>query len=159
MRSSSFWRSVFITALIAAVLDLAGAIFSFKASRGAFPVNILKYIAGGLLKDKAMNGGTEMHVLGGVLHYFISLVWTVLFYFMYPKLKFLHKNYMFNAFVYGILIWCIMNLVVLPLSAWKAPISFQNLKEIIKAASILILCVALPIAFRSKKYYQSNVPN
>ena len=157
MTSKSFWRSVLITACIAAVLDLAGAIVSFKVSRGGFPVNILKYIAGGLFKGKAIEGGAEMHILGGIIHFFIALIWTFLYYYFFPKIKLLQKNYILNAFFYGIVIWCIMNLIVLPLSAWKAPVSFQNIKEIIKAMVILILCVALPIAFRAKKYYQSNL--
>jgi len=155
MNRSAFWISVMITALLAGSLDLLGAILSFKASRGTFPVNIFKYIAGGVLKGKAMEGGVEMHLLGGFLHFFIAFIWSFIFYGIYPRLKFLHhQSIVVLIILWGIIIWSVMNLVVLPLSAWKAPIHFQNPREIAKAVLIIIICVAWPIVLRTKNYYK-----
>lgn len=155
MNKTAFWVSVILTALLAGSLDLFGAILSFKASRGTFPVNILKYIAGGVLKDKAMEGGAEMHLLGGFLHFFIAFIWTFIFYTFYPRLKILTNHSLVVSIVWGVIIWSVMNLVVLPQSAWKAPISFQNPWEIAKAVLIIIFCVSWPIVWRAKNYYKS----
>lgn len=157
MYKLAFWSSVMLTALIAGSLDLFGAILSFKASRGTFPVNILKYIAGGVLKGRAMEGGAEMHFLGGFLHFFIAFIWTFIFYTLYPRLKMLQIHSIVVMVLWGIIIWSVMNLVVLPLSAWRAPISFQNPWEITKAVFILIFCVAAPIVWRAENYYKSKM--
>jgi len=157
MNKSAFWISIILTAFLAGSLDLFGAILSFKASRGTFPVNILKYIAGGVLKGKAMEGGVEMHLLGGFLHFFIAFIWSFIFYIIYPRLKSLQKHSMVVVIIWGMIIWSVMNLMVLPLSAWKAPISFQNPREIAKAVSIIIICVSWPIIWRAKNYYKSDI--
>ena len=159
MNKPAFWVSIILTALLAGSLDLFGAILSFKASRGTFPVNILKYIAGGVLKGKAMEGGAEMHILGGFFHFSIAFIWSFIFYSLYPRLKMLQHHSIVVIVLWGIIIWSVMNLVVLPLSAWRAPISFQNPWEITKAVFIIIFCVSGPIVWRAKNYYKSNMAN
>lgn len=154
--SSGFIRHFFITTLLAGCCDLAGAIILFAAVRRSFPVKIFEYIAGGVYGSKAMDGGWTMNVLGAALHFLIAGIWTLLIYVLYPHLKFLHRSIWVNALCIGLLAWGIMNLVVLPLSAWKVPVTPFHVKESIKAALTLIICIGIPVAWRVKSYYQKE---
>jgi hypothetical protein len=77
-----------------------------------------------------------------------------LIYFLYPRLPFLQKSRFISAILYGLVIWAVMNLAVLPLSAWNAPIRLVPV-EAAKAAFILIVCVGLPVVVRAGSYYKS----
>lgn len=147
-------RSILITTVLAGMLDLAGAVISYMLVRRTFPVKILEYIAGGVHGGAALDGSFLMNVQGGIFHFLIAGCWTVFFYMLFPSFRFLHRSVWLNALLYGLLIWAVMNIVVLPLSAWKVPVSPIRVKEAGKAATILIICVALPIAWRTKRFYK-----
>ena len=155
MLSSKLLKSITLTALVAGTLDLAGAVVSYMLSRGGiFPKKILEYIAGGWYGGTALDGSLKMNIIGGLSHFFIATCWTVLFYLLYPRLRFLQKNSLISAVLYGLVIWAVMNLVVLPLSAWHAPVTVVP-SEAAKAAFILIVCVGLPVAVGAGSYYRS----
>ena len=155
MISSKLLKSIALTAFVAGTLDLAGAVVSYMLSRGgSFPKKILEYIAGGWFGSTALDGSLKMNIIGGLSHFFIATCWTVLFYFLYPRLRFLQKNSLISAVLYGLVIWAVMNLAVLPLSAWHAPVTIVP-REAVKAAFILIVCVGLPVAVGAGSYYQS----
>lgn len=155
MHSSKLLKSVALTAFIAGTLDLAGAVVSYMFSRGGgFPKKILEYIAGGWFGSQALDGSLKMNIIGGLSHFFIAACWTLLFYLLYPRLRFLQKNIFISALLYGLLIWAVMNLVVLPLSAWQAPVTIVP-RETAKAAFILIVCVGLPVVIGASRYYRS----
>jgi len=150
-----FIKHYTVTTILAGFCDLAGAIFLFAAVRRSFPVKIFEYIAGGIYGSHAMDGGWKMNVLGAALHFLIAGIWTLLFYIIYPYVKFLHRSIWVNAIVLGIIAWSIMNLIVLPLSAWKVPVTPFHAKEAFKAVMTLIVCIGIPIAWRVKRYYRS----
>ncbi len=155
MHSSKLLKSITLTAFVAGTLDLAGAVVSYMLSRGgSFPKKILEYIAGGWYGSPALDGSLKMNIIGILSHFFIATCWTVLFYFLYPRLRILQKNSLISAVLYGLVIWAVMNLVVLPLSAWHAPVMIVP-REAVKAAFILIVCVGLPVAVGAGGYYQS----
>jgi hypothetical protein len=155
MKNKGLAGTILITALIAAVLDLAGAVINYMISSGGkFPKKILEYIAGGVYGGSALDGSLRMNIMGGFLHYTIALIWTIVFFIFYPKIKFFHRSIWVNAVVYGLIIWSVMNLIVLPFSAWKAPIVPFKLETAVRAAIILMICVALPIAMSARRYYQ-----
>jgi len=149
-------RSIIITTAISGMLDLVGAVMSYMMIRRTFPVKILEYIAGGVHGGEALDGSLLMNVQGCLFHFIITGSWTVFFYLLYPHINFLHRSVWLNALIYGIFIWAVMNLLILPLSAWKVPVSPINVKEAAKAAIILILCVGLPIAWRTKTFYKPH---
>ncbi|HNR08591.1 MAG TPA: hypothetical protein PKM27_14825 [Saprospiraceae bacterium] len=155
MPSSKLLKSILFTALVAGILDLAGAVVSYMISRGGgFPKKILEYIAGGWYGSAALDGSLKMNIVGGISHFFIATCWTALFYFLYPRLRFLQKSRLVSAILYGLVIWAVMNLAVLPLSAWNAPLRLMPF-EAAKAAFILIVCVGLPVVVRTGSYYKS----
>ena len=70
---------------------------------------------------------------------------------VYPKISPVLKNQFVIAIVFGLAIWVVMNLVVLPLSS--VPKSPFNLVGALKGAAILIVAVGLPISWSAHKYY------
>ena len=76
------------------------------------------------------------------------------FFLLYPKVKLLPGNSFITAIFYGIFVWAVMNLLVLPLTKLD-PITF-DIKKASVAALILIFCIGLPITLRAKKYYSRH---
>ena len=108
------------------------------------PTRILHGIASGLLGPGAFQGGFRTAALGLALHCLIAFVWTVVFFLAAREFKGLTRNRFLVGMVYGVVVWIVMNLIVLPLShARRAPF---NLTQAAIGAVILMLCIGLPIA-------------
>jgi uncharacterized membrane protein YagU involved in acid resistance len=85
---------------------------------------------------KAFTGGSSMAIWGAIFHYMIGISFTLLFFLVYTTLiKFL-KNKVLIGILYGVFIWVVMNLMVLPLT--NAPPLSMNAKQIIIGNLILI---------------------
>jgi hypothetical protein len=93
-------------------------------------------------------------LLGVVFHYIIALGWTIIFFYLYPRIEFLSWNAAATGFLYGVFVWTIMNNVILPL-ANTPPIKFVLVKAMI-AALVLIVAIGLPLSFMAKKYYRNG---
>ena len=53
---------------------------------------------------------------------------------------------------YGLFVWCVMNLVVLPLSRVPQPKSFNPTQAII-GALILVAFIGFPVSLRARRYF------
>lgn len=147
-------KPVLLTGLLAGALDLSGACIGYMIDHdGKFPTKILEYIAGGVFGKDALTGGTTMKLAGLLFHFLIAMSFTFFYFFIYPKIKLLRKNVLFSAFIYGLFVWAVMNLLVVPNSAWHKPITPFDVAASAKAAFILILCIGLPVAYFAKKYF------
>lgn len=142
------------TGFIAGTLDILAALSSYYISTGKNPVNVLRFITSGLLGKAAFTGGAVMALLGLLLHFLIAFIFTIFFFWLYPKLKLVAVNRFVTAVVYGILVWVIMNGIVLPLSN-TPPLAFQW-PEAIKGALILIVMVGMPLSQMAYRYYYSD---
>lgn len=154
--TKSFYRRVLITGFIAGVLDLAGAVISAMIVNNRFPGKILETIAGGAFGKESIGGGTLMKLWGLLFHFLIAISFTFIYFLAHPKVRLLRKNIFLSALLYGLFVWAIMNMVVLPLSAYHSPVIPQNYMAAARAAFILIVCVGLPIAISAKWYYSRN---
>lgn len=97
-----------------------------------------------------------MALWGGCFHYVIALGWTVFFFSIYPKIPILDRNKYLTGLAYGLFVWLVMNLVVLPLSnVNRAPFDFMRA---IQGIAILMACAGLPIALVVGKYYRARLP-
>jgi hypothetical protein len=76
-----------------------------------------KGVAFGLLGQAAKDGGAEIVALGMALHFFIAIAGAAIFFFVVRQLKWLPRNWLLLAVIYGIGILLVMNYVILPLSA------------------------------------------
>lgn len=145
------FKTIVIIGLIAGTLDLTTAIIV----SGVNPITLLQYIASGAFgAEKAFSGGLMMAFWGVIFHYFIAFSWTVLFFFAYPALKFLQKNKYITGLLYGLFVWIIMNLIIVPLS--QIPPRPFNITGALKQASILMVMIGLPISILTHRFYSKR---
>jgi hypothetical protein len=144
-------NAILTTGLIAGTLDILSALTHAYLARGTKPEIIFKYISSALVGSEAFAGGTGMIVLGLVIHYLIAFCWTLLYFLIYPKLKFLHQNRVLSGVIYGIFVWAAMSFVFVPLTA--IPRSPFNPTSALIGMTILILMIGMPNAFRAHAFY------
>ncbi len=92
-----------------------------------------------------------MMLAGLILHYIIAFAFTIFFFWLFPKIKLLSKNKILTGVIYGIFIWMVMNLVVVPLSN-IGPRPFTLANALINVI-ILIVCIGLPLSFIANTFY------
>ena len=109
-------QAILFGTLTVGVLDILDA-FIFFGLRGVAPIRILQSIASGLLGREAYSGGLTTAALGTLLHFFIAFVVVVTYYLASRRLPFLTRRPWLFGPLYGLLVYAVMNLVVLPLSA------------------------------------------
>ena len=139
------------TGLLVGTLDGIAAIIMFLIRGGKDPGKIFQYIASAAIGKESFSGGWSTILLGVLFHYFIACAFTFIFFFVYPRLKFFYKSPVLSGLLYGIIIWLIMNLVVIPMS--RLPQSPINPSQAIPGIIILMLVVGLPLALVARKYY------
>lgn len=141
-----------VAALIAGTLDALAAIFILAHGQA---VSVFHYIAGAAIGlQVSFAGGNGTALLGVAFHYLIAACFTWLFFVLYSSAAALRKNAGLIAFIYGVLIWVIMNLLVLPLSKINIDFHRYTFKGFATGAAILIICVALPIVLA--RYWYEN---
>ena len=139
---------VFITGLIAGSLDLVAALLLFISLGKQRPSILLRYIASAAFGAKASEGGNGMALLGLCFHYLIAFFWTALYFAVFPRLFPCGTAVLTNAVAYGLFVWVIMNMVVLPLSK-AAPRPFSPLMALVNIV-ILVIAIGLPCAFAAR---------
>lgn len=144
--------SVIIKAgLLAGTLDLSAAFLYFYIATGKNPLFILQYIASALLGQKALEPQWTNYLLGFILHYCVALLFTLLFFKAYPRIRLFHKNRLLTAVIYGTFVWCVMNLLVVPASQiGKFP---GSLSGALINMVILMICIGLPLSFAATAFF------
>lgn len=141
---------IIMTALITGTLDCAAALLLFRTRTHQNPKILLQYIASAALGPKAftkeVKAGNATAALGLAAHYLIAAIWTVIYFALIPTILPCGAIGT-NAIIYGLFVWTIMNLVVLPLSKAE-PRPFSPALAIINII-ILILTIGLPCAWLS----------
>ena len=140
--------------LLAGTLDILAACTQYYLMTGNNPVRVLKYVASGAFGTTALSGGTAAAVWGLVFHYMFAFGFTLLFFFIYPRLSILSKNKWVTAIVYGLFVWMVMNLLIVPNS--QVPKSPFVLSKALVAAAILICMISTPISFMIREYYANK---
>ncbi len=138
--------------LVAGTLDITENIV-FNAFRGITPWRIFQFIASGLLGTHSFQMGWSSVGLGVVIHYAIALTWTAIFYLAATKLNLaiLTRRPVLSGFVYGIVVYAVMNFVVLPLTRIPHRPAPITLISRINAVLALMFCIGLPIALLVRK--------
>jgi len=149
---SSFWpgyRAAIYGGLLAGGLDLAAAIISGFV-RGTAAQTIMQSIASGALGRAAFTGGMATAALGVALHFAIMLVIAAVFVTASRRLRWLARKPWLSGPTYGIAVYGVMSLIVVPLSAAPFAIS-QEPARVAQGVLIHILCVGLPIAWLASR--------
>jgi hypothetical protein len=125
--------------LIAGTFDAIAAILTFgwRMARG---------IASGLLGSKAFSGGMGTWCLGLALHFFIAISAAAIYCYASRKLGFLREHFFVCGIFYGIAIYLVMNLVVVPLSAFPFPVGPFTVRALYQGLLIHMFLIGLPIA-------------
>jgi len=146
-----FFKAVLSAGLLAGTLDITAAIVHYVIKTGKNPVNILNYIASGIFGKAAFGDNSWMPVMGLIFHYSIAIIFIAFFFLIFPKLKFLSRNIVLSGLAYGIFVWVVMNLLVVPLSVIsRFPTSVM---QSVIGCLILMFAIGLPAAIMAYRYY------
>ena len=139
--------------LITGTLDILSAFIYYyiKSGKTNFLV-IFKFIASGIFGKAAGDGGMGMILIGFILHYAIAFSFTIFFFWLYPKVKVMSKNRVVTGIVYGLFVWTLMNLVVVPLS--NTVHRTFKIEGVLINMGILIVCIGLPLSFIANAYFR-----
>jgi hypothetical protein len=153
MTSAGGEHSIRATSPVPAILSAGGAAgaldilaaFAVTIANGRSPVGVLKAIASGLLGPDAFSRGNAVAALGLFLHFVIATGWAAIYWLLSRRFPILVRRPVPAGTLYGIAVFWLMRLVVVPLSA--APdFSDGNVSAILRGMAIHIVCVGLPIA-------------
>lgn len=144
-------KTIFLATLIAGTLDISAAVIHYMIRSGKRPEGVFRFVASGVFGRAAFTGEPAMLVWGGVFHYLIAFLFSLLFFLLYPFVPAAKKYPVATGLLYGLMIWLIMNLVVVPLS--NTPDIPFNLKQALIGMLILMGCIGLPISLIVNKYY------
>jgi hypothetical protein len=130
---------ILVGGLTAGALDLTAAfiIYGWRVPR---------VIAAGLLGVSALQQGRATYALGVVLQFFIAVSAAAIYYAASRKLDFLKGHALVCGLFYGIAVYLVMNLIVLPLSALHATGPFR-LAALIQGLLVHMFLIGLPISF------------
>ena len=126
MRKLSPLSAILIGGATAGACDITYAI-TFWAFRGVSATRVLQSVASGLLGAPAFNGGAATAALGLVLHFCIAFSAAAIFYLAARALPALTRRAFLYGVLYGLAIYAVMNLIVLPLSAFPRKVTFALL--------------------------------
>jgi hypothetical protein len=135
-------RPIVVGGLAAGTCDILAAL-AFNWARVP-PVRVLQYIASGLLGPAAFAGGAGTAILGLGLHFVIAAGAAAVYYATSRKWPLLVRRPVACGLAYGVVVYLVMHLVVLPLS--QATVRRGASTSIAIMIGIHMLCVGLPIA-------------
>jgi hypothetical protein len=136
---------VLVGGTVAGALDLTSAFITFGWG-------VPRGIASGLLGAKALHGGLATWVLGVVLHFSIAFTAALVYCVSSWKLGFLKDHFLVCGLFYGIAVFLVMNLIVLPLSAVPFDTHTFTLGGLIQGLLVHMLMIGLPIASSARRF-------
>ena len=148
---SSGIPAIFWGGLIAGVFDLCSAFITWGL-RGVGPARICRGIASGLLGPRSFDGGVPTAILGFFLHFFIAFSAAAVFYIVSRKLGFLIEHPYVSGMFYGIAVYLVMKLIVLPLSAVGNGKGPYTLRDLIQGLLVHMILIGLPISLSARRF-------
>jgi len=136
---ASLLRPILVGGVLAGTFDLIAAFITFGPA-------VPRAIAGGLLGRGAFQGGAGTWILGVVLQYFIAISAAAIYCLSSRRLGFLKDHWLVCGLFYGIAIFLVMNLIVLPLCALHLMGPYQY-RGLVQGILVHMLIIGLPISF------------
>jgi hypothetical protein len=157
MAQRSGWWAVLVGGLVGGSLDILFAV-SFGAYNGISAMRILQSVASGLLGRGAYAGGAPTAALGLLLHFAMALALAGMFLWISRRAPMLIRRPILTGGLFGVVVFLVMRLVVLPLSAFPHPVTFRPLATVLDLLSHIFL-FGIPIALAvSKAASRSSMP-
>lgn len=116
IHSLSRGQAIFWGGLAAGVLDAVDGVIAY-GTQGLAPIQVLQYIATGLLGKASFEGGLATAGLGAILHFFIAFVAAAVYVVAGRWISVLKSRPVTFGLLYGAAVYFFMNYLVLPLSA------------------------------------------
>ncbi len=152
MGSLSVSRAIVYATVLAGALDATDGVVFFGL-HGLNPIQVLQYIASGLLGAQSFQGGLATAGVGVLVHFAIAFVVAAVYILASRRVPTLPSQWVVIGLLYGAAVWAIMNLVVLPHSA-VAPSPF-SMAAMLNGIIGHALFVGMPIAFFANKVRQT----
>jgi hypothetical protein len=142
-------RAVIYGGLTIGLLDGLDALIFF-GPRGVAPERIFQAIAAGLIgRATAFGGGWVTTALGAVLHLTIALTIATVYYQASLRVPTLVRRPLVCGPLYGVLVYLVMNLIVIPLSALGR--GSPTVPVVINGVLIHLVGVGLPAALFARR--------
>lgn len=110
-------KNIIKLGLIIGIVDILLAFTHAYIFNGAYPIKVLQFVASGALGRDAFTGGITSAGYGLLFHMLIAMCWTSLFYVLYENVAMFLKNRFPFGLSFGLFIWLVMNLIIVPLSS------------------------------------------
>ncbi len=146
--SLPLFQAIIYATLLAGALDATDGVVFFGL-HGLNPIQVLQYIASGLLGAESFRGGLATAGLGVLVHFSIALVVAAIYLLASRRIPALHSRWVMFGLLYGTAVWAVMNLVILQLTA-VAP-SHITTAALLNGVIGHALFVGLPIGFFANK--------
>ena len=140
--------------LLAGTLDISFACLYSYIKRGTNPAMVLQYISKVVFGQTTITNPVILNITGLLIHFAIAMCWTILFFIVYRRFNLIRLNKIITGILYGLLVWAVMNIVILPLWNHKAFV-FKAESSSINAV-ILIAAIGLPLSFIAHRYYSKK---
>jgi hypothetical protein len=149
---NKFFKTVLLTGLFVGTTDIVSAFIIQYIKSGKFSEQMFNYIAGGAIGlPPAINGGTAVAFLGLFFHYFIAYSFTLFFFLVFPKLKFLAFNKYLVGMLYAVFVDEIMAELILRLT--PLPGGPFSLADEFIGWIVFGVVFGIPIVYNTYKYY------
>jgi len=175
-QSKNLFTTIVLSGFVAGTLDASAAMIRYMIrSHGDNSLKVWRFVASGALGQQTFTKDlATMAVFGVLFHFIIAFCFTLFFFLIFPKIKFLRRNLVITGLVYGVFVWLVMNLIVVPLSniparskLWTIVTNTEGRRQavlqlpsdptqLIIGILIIMFCVGLPISLIVGRYYSGK---
>jgi hypothetical protein len=153
-RSITVSRAILWSTLVVGVLDATDGVVAY-GFQGLNPVQVLQYIASGVLGPSSFRGGLATAGLGTLVHFFIAFVAAAVYVLASRLIPALNGRPLLFGPLFGAAVFFLMNYGVLPLSAVaSAPSSLGMFLNGVIGHAVF---VGLPIALFARRVGSKSV--
>ncbi len=107
-------RTIVIGGAVVGVLDAVDGVAFFGLTAGNNPIQVLQYIASGVLGSAAFSGGLASAGLGALIHFGLALGFTAAFVLAWSRVEVIRRDWVIAGLAWGAAVWALMSLLVLP---------------------------------------------
>lgn len=133
--------------LIAGILDISSA-FALWGLKGVAPTRVLQGIAAAFYGPASFQGGLTTASAGLAAHFLIAFTAAAVFSLAATRLPALLEYPFVAGPLYGICVWLVMYLLVLPMAGIHPK---HSVTSVATQVTIHIFCVGLPIALSARR--------
>ncbi len=117
--------------------------------------SVYQFLASGALGMTAFEGGFGTVLLGVFFHFLVSFVVAAVFILSADRIPVLHRYAIPASLVYGVGVYIVMNMIILPLSA-APPLPPPTTSQLIMAILDHMLVVGLPLGILVRRSARST---